>query len=135
MRAAATIRSPSTLSAGDAVGLLAQPHDAPPRRPADLRRPFPWWEAAEGAAGATYAVRPSVAAVFLAAQFDSDAGRLGCRERPNARTPVRRKETGTCSPCSPSRPCSPLPYGSSPWSSNCCPSSCGGDARTGAWGC
>ncbi|MGC9538551.1 DUF6416 domain-containing protein [Streptomyces sp. UG1] len=31
--------------------------------------PFYWWEAAEGSAGATYAVRPSVAAVFLAAQL------------------------------------------------------------------
>lgn len=33
------------------------------------RYPFHWWEAAEGSAGATYAVRPSVAAVFLAAQL------------------------------------------------------------------
>ncbi|MEH0648813.1 DUF6416 domain-containing protein [Streptomyces scabiei] len=31
------------------------------------RLPFYWWEAPEGSAGATYAVRPSVAAVFLAA--------------------------------------------------------------------
>ncbi|MFI2423388.1 DUF6416 domain-containing protein [Streptomyces sp. NPDC018955] len=34
------------------------------------RYPFYWWEAPEGSAGATYAVRPSVAAVFLAAQLD-----------------------------------------------------------------
>ncbi|WP_164836513.1 DUF6416 domain-containing protein [Actinacidiphila soli] len=33
------------------------------------RFPFYWWEAPEGSAGATYAVRPSVAAVFLAAQL------------------------------------------------------------------
>ncbi|MEU1267125.1 DUF6416 domain-containing protein [Streptomyces sp. NPDC005799] len=33
------------------------------------RLPFYWWEAPEGSAGATYAVRPSVAAVFLAAQL------------------------------------------------------------------
>lgn len=33
------------------------------------RFPFYWWEAPEGSVGATYAVRPSVAAVFLAAQF------------------------------------------------------------------
>jgi hypothetical protein len=33
------------------------------------RYPFCWWEAPEGGAGATYAVRPSVAAVFLAARF------------------------------------------------------------------
>lgn len=32
------------------------------------RYPFSWWEAPEGGAGATYAVRPSVAAVFLAAR-------------------------------------------------------------------
>ncbi|MDT9700117.1 DUF6416 domain-containing protein [Streptomyces sp. P17] len=31
--------------------------------------PFYWWEAPERSAGATYAVRPSVAAVFLAAQL------------------------------------------------------------------
>ncbi|MGW5258255.1 DUF6416 domain-containing protein [Streptomyces sp. NPDC004012] len=35
------------------------------------RLPFYWWEAPEGSAGATYAVRPSVAAVFLAAQLDA----------------------------------------------------------------
>ncbi|MFD4508012.1 DUF6416 domain-containing protein [Streptomyces sp. NPDC058457] len=33
------------------------------------RYPFYWWEAPEGSTGATYAVRPSVAAVFLAAQL------------------------------------------------------------------
>jgi hypothetical protein len=33
------------------------------------RFPFYWWEAPEGGTGATYAVRPSVAAVFLAAQL------------------------------------------------------------------
>jgi hypothetical protein len=33
------------------------------------RYPFHWWEAPEGSAGATYAVRPSVAAVFLAARL------------------------------------------------------------------
>lgn len=33
------------------------------------RYPFYWWEAPGGSAGATYAVRPSVAAVFLAAQL------------------------------------------------------------------
>ncbi|MGW5662086.1 DUF6416 domain-containing protein [Streptomyces sp. NPDC003758] len=33
------------------------------------RLPFHWWEAPEGSAGATYAVRPSVAAVFLAARL------------------------------------------------------------------
>ncbi|MFI2645782.1 DUF6416 domain-containing protein [Streptomyces sp. NPDC018610] len=33
------------------------------------RLPFYWWEAPKGSAGATYAVRPSVAAVFLAAQL------------------------------------------------------------------
>ncbi|MCT9005919.1 DUF6416 domain-containing protein [Streptomyces rhizosphaerihabitans] len=33
------------------------------------RYPFSWWEAPEGGAGATYAVRPSVAAVFLAARL------------------------------------------------------------------
>ncbi|MER6976114.1 DUF6416 domain-containing protein [Streptomyces carpinensis] len=33
------------------------------------RFPFYWWEAPEGSAGASYAVRPSVAAVFLAAQL------------------------------------------------------------------
>ncbi|MFJ5220325.1 DUF6416 domain-containing protein [Streptomyces sp. NPDC088354] len=32
------------------------------------RLPFHWWQAPEGSIGATYAVRPSVAAVFLAAQ-------------------------------------------------------------------
>lgn len=35
----------------------------------ERRYPFYWWEAPEGGAGATYAVRPSVAAVFLAAQL------------------------------------------------------------------
>ncbi|WP_330283377.1 DUF6416 domain-containing protein [Streptomyces sp. NBC_00588] len=35
----------------------------------ERRYPFYWWEAPEGSAGATYAVRPSVAAVFLAAQL------------------------------------------------------------------
>ncbi|MEU1461587.1 DUF6416 domain-containing protein [Streptomyces sp. NPDC005727] len=35
----------------------------------ERRLPFYWWEAPEGSAGATYAVRPSVAAVFLAAQL------------------------------------------------------------------
>ena len=33
------------------------------------RYPFYWWTAPKGSAGATYAVRPSVAAVFLAAQL------------------------------------------------------------------
>ncbi|MFE1287094.1 DUF6416 domain-containing protein [Streptomyces sp. NPDC058751] len=33
------------------------------------RYPFYWWAAPGGSAGATYAVRPSVAAVFLAAQL------------------------------------------------------------------
>jgi hypothetical protein len=33
------------------------------------RYPFAWWEAAQGSAGASYAVRPSVAALFLAAQL------------------------------------------------------------------
>lgn len=33
------------------------------------RYPFYWWEAPEGSTGATYAVRPSVAAVFLAARL------------------------------------------------------------------
>ncbi|MGW7237063.1 DUF6416 domain-containing protein [Streptomyces sp. NPDC054804] len=33
------------------------------------RLPFYWWEAPEGSTGATYAVRPSVAAVFLAAEL------------------------------------------------------------------
>ncbi|MER5918474.1 DUF6416 domain-containing protein [Streptomyces sp. NPDC001982] len=33
------------------------------------RLPFYWWKAPQGSAGATYAVRPSVAAVFLAAQL------------------------------------------------------------------
>lgn len=33
------------------------------------RYPFYWWEAPEGSAGATYAVRPSMAAVFLAARL------------------------------------------------------------------
>lgn len=33
------------------------------------RLPFYWWAAPEGDGGATYAVRPSVAAVFLAAQL------------------------------------------------------------------
>ncbi|MET7382302.1 DUF6416 domain-containing protein [Streptomyces sp. NPDC005526] len=33
------------------------------------RFPFYWWEAPEGSVGATYAVRPSVAAVFLAARL------------------------------------------------------------------
>ncbi|WP_238427086.1 DUF6416 domain-containing protein [Streptomyces adustus] len=33
------------------------------------RYPFYWWAAPEGSTGATYAVRPSVAAVFLAAQL------------------------------------------------------------------
>ncbi|MFJ8155146.1 DUF6416 domain-containing protein [Streptomyces sp. NPDC094468] len=33
------------------------------------RLPFYWWEAPEGSTGATYAVRPSVAAVFLATQL------------------------------------------------------------------
>ncbi|MGW1624669.1 DUF6416 domain-containing protein [Streptomyces sp. NPDC002172] len=33
------------------------------------RYPFYWWEAREGSAGATYAARPSVAAVFLASQL------------------------------------------------------------------
>jgi hypothetical protein len=37
----------------------------------ERRLPFYWWEAAEGSAGATYAVRPSVAAVFLATQLDA----------------------------------------------------------------
>lgn len=37
----------------------------------ERRLPFYWWEAPEGSAGATYAVRPSVAAVFLAAQLDA----------------------------------------------------------------
>lgn len=37
----------------------------------ERRLPFYWWEAPEGSAGATYAVRPSVAAVFLAAQLGS----------------------------------------------------------------
>ncbi|QDO41883.1 hypothetical protein FNV62_30555 [Streptomyces sp. RLB3-17] len=37
----------------------------------ERRLPFYWWEAPEGNAGATYAVRPSVAAVFLAAQLDA----------------------------------------------------------------
>jgi hypothetical protein len=32
------------------------------------RYPFYWWEAPEGSAGATHAVRPSVAAVFPAAR-------------------------------------------------------------------
>jgi hypothetical protein len=35
----------------------------------ERRFPFYWWEAPEGSAGATYAVRPSVAAAFLAAQL------------------------------------------------------------------
>ena len=35
----------------------------------ERRYPFYWWKAPEGSAGATYAVRPSVAAVFLAAQL------------------------------------------------------------------
>ncbi|MFF4793893.1 DUF6416 domain-containing protein [Streptomyces sp. NPDC001276] len=35
------------------------------------RFPLHWWETPEGSAGATYAVRPSVAAVFLAAQLGS----------------------------------------------------------------
>ncbi|MCH5676796.1 DUF6416 domain-containing protein [Streptomyces sp. CME 23] len=38
------------------------------------RYPFYWWEAPEGSAGATYAVRPSVAAVFLAAQLGQREG-------------------------------------------------------------
>ncbi|MFD3481595.1 DUF6416 domain-containing protein [Streptomyces sp. NPDC058665] len=33
------------------------------------RYPFSWWEAPEAGGGATYAVRPSVAAVFLAARL------------------------------------------------------------------
>ncbi|MDX2759817.1 DUF6416 domain-containing protein [Streptomyces europaeiscabiei] len=33
------------------------------------RYPFSWWVAPKGGAGATYAVRPSVAAVFLAARL------------------------------------------------------------------
>ncbi|WP_368732987.1 DUF6416 domain-containing protein [Streptomyces alkaliphilus] len=33
------------------------------------RYPFYWWKAPEGSTGATYAVRPSVAAVFLAARL------------------------------------------------------------------
>ncbi|MER5530892.1 DUF6416 domain-containing protein [Streptomyces sp. NPDC002677] len=33
------------------------------------RYPFYWWEAPEGGAGATYAARPSVAAVFLATRL------------------------------------------------------------------
>ncbi|MDQ0762718.1 Ku protein [Streptomyces canus] len=37
----------------------------------ERRLPFYWWEAPEGSVGATYAVRPSVAAVFLAAQLDA----------------------------------------------------------------
>nr|WP_221645860.1 DUF6416 domain-containing protein [Streptomyces sp. SID7804] len=36
------------------------------------RYPFHWWEATEGGTGATYAVRPSVAAVFLAARLTDD---------------------------------------------------------------
>ncbi|MCF3136192.1 hypothetical protein IPZ69_38970 [Streptomyces olivochromogenes] len=35
----------------------------------ERRYPFYWWAAPEGGSGATYAVRPSVAAVFLAAQL------------------------------------------------------------------
>lgn len=35
----------------------------------ERRYPFVWWEAPQGRAGATYAVRPSVAAVFLAARL------------------------------------------------------------------
>ncbi|GAA4773003.1 MULTISPECIES: DUF6416 domain-containing protein [Streptomyces] len=35
------------------------------------RLPFYWWEAPEGIAGAMYAIRPSVAAVFLAAQLNA----------------------------------------------------------------
>ncbi|MDX3749632.1 DUF6416 domain-containing protein [Streptomyces sp. AK08-02] len=35
----------------------------------ERRLPIPWWEAPEGSTGATYAVRPSVAAVFLAARL------------------------------------------------------------------
>ncbi|MGW2886393.1 DUF6416 domain-containing protein [Streptomyces griseoruber] len=35
----------------------------------ERRYPFYWWEAPEGSAGAMYAVRPSVAAVFLASQL------------------------------------------------------------------
>ncbi|MGC9539966.1 DUF6416 domain-containing protein [Streptomyces sp. UG1] len=38
------------------------------RSNSERRYPFSWWEAPEGGAGATYAVRPSVAAVFLAAR-------------------------------------------------------------------
>ncbi|MBB0228240.1 hypothetical protein FOE67_01605 [Streptomyces calidiresistens] len=33
------------------------------------RYPFHWWQAPRGSTGATYAVRPSVAAVFLAARL------------------------------------------------------------------
>ncbi|MEU0910907.1 DUF6416 domain-containing protein [Streptomyces althioticus] len=50
------------------AGVLAGTSKA--RGNSDRRYPFHWWEAPEGAAGATYAVRPSVAAVFLAAQLD-----------------------------------------------------------------
>lgn len=35
----------------------------------ERRLPFYWWQAPRGAAGATYAVRPSVAAVFSAVQL------------------------------------------------------------------
>lgn len=35
----------------------------------ERRYPFAWWEAPQGRTGATYAVRPSVAAVFLAARL------------------------------------------------------------------
>jgi hypothetical protein len=62
---------------------LAKPNDMDPaRRVAGVlsgmskartnsgrRYPFTWWEAPEGDAGATYSVRPSVAAVFLAARL------------------------------------------------------------------
>ncbi|MFF8594610.1 DUF6416 domain-containing protein [Streptomyces sp. NPDC015220] len=50
------------------------PEDRPPgrrrtRRQRGRRLPFYRWKAPEGSTGTTYAVRPSVAAVFLAAQL------------------------------------------------------------------
>ncbi|MCX5313344.1 DUF6416 domain-containing protein [Streptomyces sp. NBC_00154] len=58
-----TAGAPAQRVAG-VVGGMSKGHSNSGRR-----LPFYWWEAPEGSAGATYAVRPSVAAVFLAAQL------------------------------------------------------------------
>lgn len=57
--------NPASAVAGVIAG-MREAHDASGRR-----HPFSWWAAPEGGTGADYAVKPSVAALFLAARYPS----------------------------------------------------------------